>query len=80
MIVPSGLGAVSASLLAVLSPGDHLLMVDSVYEPSRAVCDGFLARIGIETTYYDPMIGGGIDALIRPNTKAIYLESPGSVA
>jgi cystathionine beta-lyase len=77
--VPSGLAAVTAALLAVLKPGDHLLMVDTVYEPTRGVCDGFLAKVGIETTYYDPMIGAGIAGLIRPNTKAIYLESPGSL-
>jgi cystathionine beta-lyase len=79
VVVPSGLAAVSNALLAVLNPGDHLLMVDSTYEPSRGVCDGFLTKIGVETTYYDPMIGAGIAALIRPNTKAIYLESPGSL-
>ncbi len=79
VIVPSGLAAVSTALLAVLSPGDHLLMVDTVYEPSRDFCSGFLAKIGVETTYYDPMIGAGIAALIRPNTKAVYMESPGSL-
>lgn len=79
VVVPSGLAAVSAALLSVLNPGDHLLMVDTAYEPTRSVCDGFLARIGIETTYYDPMIGAGIEAQIRPNTRAIYLESPGSL-
>jgi cystathionine beta-lyase len=79
VVVPSGLAAVSNALLAVLNPGDHLLMVDTTYEPTRGVCDGFLAKIGVETTYYDPMIGAGIAALIRPNTKAIYLESPGSL-
>ncbi|HET6618562.1 MAG TPA: cystathionine beta-lyase [Dongiaceae bacterium] len=79
VVVPSGLAAVSAALLAVLDPGDHLLMVDTVYEPTRGVCDGFLARIGVETTYYDPTIGAGIAALMRPNTRAIYLESPGSL-
>jgi cystathionine beta-lyase len=77
--VPSGLAAVTAALLAVLKPGDHLLMVDTVYEPTRGVCDGFLARIGVETTYYDPMIGAGIAEQMRPNTRAIYLESPGSL-
>jgi cystathionine beta-lyase len=79
VVLPSGLAAVSAALLAVLNPGDHLLMVDTVYEPTRGVCNGFLARIGVETTYYDPMIGAGITGLMRPNTKAIYLESPGSL-
>jgi len=79
VVVPSGLAAVTTGLLGVLSPGDHLLMVDTAYEPTRSVCDGFLAKIGIETTYYDPMIGAGIAALVRPNTRAIYLESPGSL-
>jgi cysteine-S-conjugate beta-lyase len=79
VIVPSGMAAVTTALLAVLDPGDHLLMVDTAYEPSRHVCDGFLAKIGIETTYYDPMVGAGIAELIRPNTKAIYMESPGSL-
>jgi cystathionine beta-lyase len=77
--VPSGLAAVSAALLANLAPGDHLLMVDTAYEPTRILCDGFLAKIGVETTYYDPMVGSAIAALIRPNTKVIYLESPGSL-
>jgi cystathionine beta-lyase len=79
VVVPSGLAAVTSALLAALNPGDHLLMVDTAYEPTRSVCDGFLARIGIETTYYDPMIGAGIAGLMRANTKAIYLESPGSL-
>lgn len=79
VVVPSGLAAVSNALLAVLNPGDHLLMVDTTYEPTRGVCDGFLAKIGVETTYYDPMIGADIAALIRPNTRVIYLESPGSL-
>jgi cystathionine beta-lyase len=79
VVVPSGLAAVTAALLAVLSPGDHLLMVDTAYEPTRDVCDKFLAKIGIQTTYYDPMIGAGIADLMRPNTKAVYLESPGSL-
>lgn len=77
--VPSGLAAVTTALLSVAGPGDHLLMVDTAYEPTRDVCSGFLARIGIETTYYDPMVGSAIAELIRPNTKAIYLESPGSL-
>jgi len=79
VVVPSGLAAVTTALLAVLNPGDHLLMVDTAYEPTRDVCDRFLAKIGIQTTYYDPMVGAGIAALIRPNTKVIYLESPGSL-
>src|SRR3546814_2673904 len=62
-----------------LSPGDHLLMVDSAYEPTRAFCDGMLARLGVETTYYDPLVGAGIADLIRPETRLIFLESPGSL-
>ena len=75
----SGLAAINAALFAFLESGDHLLMVDSVYAPSRRVCDAFLARFGVETTYYDPLIGAGIKDLIRDNTKIVYLESPGSL-
>ncbi|MFM2480028.1 cystathionine beta-lyase [Celerinatantimonas sp. YJH-8] len=78
-LYPSGTAAISGALLSFLQAGDHLLMVDSVYEPTRDLCDGLLSRYGIETTYYDPMIGEGIKALIQPNTKIIYLESPGSI-
>ena len=62
-----------------MSPGDHLLMVDSAYEPTRAFCDGMLARLGVTTTYYDPLVGAGIADLIRPETRLIFLESPGSL-
>lgn len=79
LLYPSGVAANSAGLLALLSPGDHLLMVDSAYEPTRAFCDGMLARLGVETTYYDPLVGAEIAALIRPETKLIFLESPGSL-
>jgi cysteine-S-conjugate beta-lyase len=79
IILPSGVAAVSTALLMSLNPGDSLLMVDSAYEPTREICDGLLARIGVETIYYDPMIGAGIEGLIRPNTKVVYLESPGSL-
>jgi len=79
LILPSGVAAVSAALLASVKPGDSLLMVDSVYEPTREICDGLLATIGVETIYYEPMIGAGIADLIRPTTKVIYLESPGSL-
>lgn len=78
VICPSGASACSTALLSCLRTGDHLLMVDSTYRPTRAFCNGLLARYGVETTYYDPMIGAGIEALIRPNTRAIYMESPGS--
>lgn len=78
VIVPSGLAAVTVALLAVLKAGDHLLMVDSTYEPTRVFCDKILKRFGVETTYYDPLAGAGISLLIRDNTRAIFLESPGS--
>lgn len=79
LLYPSGVAAISAGLLALLSPGDHLLMVDSVYEPTRLFCDGMLARMGVRTTYYDPLIGADIADLIEPATKLIFLESPGSL-
>ena len=79
-LLPSGLAAASAALLAVLAAGDHVLVTDNVYLPTRKFCDSVLKRFGITTTYYDPLIGAGIDALIRPNTRAVYLESPGSLS
>lgn len=74
----SGLTAVTAPLLCYLSQGDHLLMTDSVYGPTRAFCEGMLKRMGVETTYYDPLIGGDIKSLFRPNTRVVFVESPGS--
>ncbi|MDO9367061.1 MAG: cystathionine beta-lyase [Sphingopyxis sp.] len=79
LLYPSGVAAISAGLLALLSPGDHLLMVDSAYEPTRSFCNGMLARMGVSTTYYDPLVGAGIADLITPETKLIFLESPGSL-
>ncbi|MGL3823405.1 cystathionine beta-lyase [Sphingopyxis sp. R3-92] len=79
LLYPSGVAAITAGLLALLSPGDHLLMVDSAYEPTRSFCNGMLARMGVTTTYYDPLIGAGIADLITPATKLIFLESPGSL-
>jgi cysteine-S-conjugate beta-lyase len=79
MLFSSGVAAVSTALLSVLTPGDHLLMVDSAYDPTRIFCDGFLKRWGVETTYYDPLIAGNIGTLIKPNTRAIFMESPGSL-
>jgi cysteine-S-conjugate beta-lyase len=77
-LAPSGLSAISTTLLAVLKAGDHLLVCDNTYRPSRNFCDGFLARYGVETTYFDPLIGAGISKLFRPNTKAVLVEAPGS--
>ncbi len=75
---PSGLGAVALALLSALKHGDHLLMPDNVYQPTRELCGGMLARFGVETTYYDPLLGAGLERLFRPNTSTIFLESPGS--
>ena len=77
--VPSGSAAIVAALLAFLVQGDHLLMVDSVYGPTRRFCDGMLKRFGIKTTYYEPTVGAAIKELIRPETKVIFAESPGSL-
>ncbi len=79
VVVESGLAAVSVPLLATLSTGDHLLMTDSCYGPTRHLCQAVLPRMGIETTFYDPRLGAAIEALVRPNTRAIFLESPGSL-
>lgn len=76
--VSSGLAAVTASIMALVQAGDHVLMTDSVYGPARAFCDSTLAKFGVETTYYDPLIGSGIAALIRENTRIVFTESPGS--
>lgn len=78
-LVSSGLAACTVPLLAFLSAGDHCLVPDSVYNPTRNFCDSMLARLGIETTYYVPTIGAdGLSALMRPNTNVLFLESPGS--
>ena len=79
-LYPSGVAAIAAALLSVLSPGDELLCVDSAYDPTRSLANGLLARMGITTRYYDPLIGAGIAELIGPNTRAILLESPGSLS
>jgi cystathionine beta-lyase len=75
----SGLAAIAATLMAFLDQGDHLLMVDSAYSPTRKICEIVLKGFGVETTYYDPLIGSGIKDLIRPNTKVVFTESPGSL-
>jgi len=77
--VPSGLNAITTAIMSVCSAGDHILMSDSCYGPTRRFCDKALKRFGVETEYYDPLIGGGIAALFRPNTRAVYCESPGSL-
>src|ERR1700736_5628452 len=77
-LAPSGLSAITTTLLAVLKAGDHLLVCDNAYRPTRNFCNGLLAGYGVETTYFDPLIGAGIAALFKPNTKAVLVEAPGS--
>jgi len=77
-IMPSGLAAISVPLLAYCKPGDHILMSDSVYGPARTFATTMLARYGVATEFFDPHVGAGIAALLRPNTRIVYLESPGS--
>ena len=77
MILGTGLAAVAVPLLAWLKSGDHCLMPDSAYGPARNLCEGLLKGWGIETTYYDPTVDeAGMAALIRPNTRVVYTESP----
>jgi cysteine-S-conjugate beta-lyase len=79
VVYPSGLAACSGALLAFLSAGDHVLMSDSVYGPTRNFARGTLKRFGVATTFFDPLLGRSIEPLIQPNTRVIYVESPGSL-
>ncbi|MEA2759330.1 MAG: cysteine-S-conjugate beta-lyase [Methylobacteriaceae bacterium] len=78
VLTPSGLSAITVAILSVVKAGDHILVTDSVYRPTRNFCDTVLTRLGIETTYYDPLVGGSISALMRPNTRLVFVEAPGS--
>ena len=78
IIVPSGLAAVTVPLLAFLSAGDHVLITDSVYNPTRRFADTMLARLGVEVQYYDPLAGAGIAGLMKTNTRVVFTESPAS--
>jgi len=77
-LLPSGLSAIATALMAVAGAGDHVLVTDSVYRPTRVFCNGVFKRMGVETTYYDPLIGADIAKLIKPNTRAVFVEAPGS--
>jgi cysteine-S-conjugate beta-lyase len=79
LLQPSGLSSISNVYFALVKAGDHVLIPDNAYSPNREHADWLAADFGLEVTYYDPMIGAGIDALIKPNTKLIWLEAPGSV-
>ncbi len=78
VLTPSGLAAVSVALMTALQAGDHLLVTDSAYLPTRHFCNTVLARFGVETTFYDPLAGEGIASLVRANTRAVLVEAPGS--
>ena len=77
--MPSGLTATTLPLLALTKAGDHVLVTDAVYGPTRRFCDNHLTRIGVEVSYYDPLLGAGIERELRPNTRVVFIESPGSL-
>src|SRR5712692_10878911 len=77
-LAPSGLAAITTALMAFLSSGDHLLMTQGAYPPARRFSDSILKKFGVDTTFYDPLIGADIARMIRPNTKIVYVESPSS--
>lgn len=79
LAVPSGLAATTLPLLALASAGDHVLVTDSVYGPTRRFCDNHLTRLGVEVSYYAPLTGAGIERDMRPNTRIVFAESPGSL-
>jgi cystathionine beta-lyase len=79
-LMPSGLAAITTALLSVTGSGDHILVTDSVYRPTRNFCDGMLKRMGVSTTFYDPLIGKDITRLFQPKTKAVFVEAPGSLS
>ncbi|MEZ8315287.1 cystathionine beta-lyase [Vibrio splendidus] len=78
-LYPCGTAAISNAILSFVETGDHILMVDTCYEPTRDFCDTIMKKMGVDTTYYEPTIGEGIQDLIKPNTKVLFTESPGSV-
>ena len=80
VLVPSGLAAISIALLSCMKAGDHLLVPDSVYRPTRNFCDTIMKKFGVETTYYDPLLGADVASLFKPNTRAVFTEAPGSLS
>ncbi len=79
MVTASGFSAISTAILGCVSSGDHVLMIDTAYAPTRFFCTKTLKRLGIETTFYSPDTGADIEALVQPNTRLIFMESPGSL-
>jgi cystathionine beta-lyase len=80
LAVPSGLAAITLALLAVTRAGDHVLVTDSIYGPTRRFCDNELSRFGIDVSYYDPLAGDAIESDMRANTRVVFVESPGSLS
>src|SRR4051812_41236085 len=80
VLVPSGLAAISIALLSCVKAGDHLLVPDSVYRPTRNFCESVLKKFAVETTYYDPLLGASVERLFKPNTRAVFTEAPGSLS
>ncbi|MGA8169886.1 MAG: cystathionine beta-lyase [Methylocystis sp.] len=80
VLTPTGLAAITLALMTATKAGDHVLVSDSAYQPTRIFCDGVLKRFGVETQFYDPRLGAGVGALMRDNTSAILAESPGSLS
>lgn len=78
-LYPCGAAAVTNAILAFVASGDHILMTGAAYEPTQDFCNKILSKLGVATTYYDPLIGAGIAELIQPNTKVLFLESPSSI-
>ncbi len=78
VLAPSGMSAIALALMSVVKTGDHVLIPDSVYRPTREFCNEHLSRMGVETTYYDPLVGAGIGDLMRPQTSVVFTEAPGS--
>ncbi len=79
VVLPTGLAAITVTLLAFTKPGDHILVTDNAYEPTHKFCNLWLKKFGIEVTYFDPMVGAGIEKYIRSETRMVLLESPGSL-
>ncbi|MEM7398829.1 MAG: cystathionine beta-lyase, partial [Pseudomonadota bacterium] len=78
LLTPSGLSAITTTILSFVAAGDHMLVSDSVYKPTRRFCETVLKRLGVTTTYYDPVVGGDIAELVEERTKLVFTESPGS--
>ncbi|ACX86227.1 cystathionine beta-lyase [Pectobacterium parmentieri] len=78
-LYPCGAAAISNAILSFVAAGDHILVTESAYEPTQDFCTKVLSKLNVSTTYFDPLIGAGIAELIQPNTKVVFLESPGSI-